>query len=109
MLATYCQDELGLYKESGYDLAFAKVETLKERQVKFDSHKDQRKKNLTETEEWADKLYSNYVNSSGNKGYRFAQPLFYRIVYIRDGTFAGSSNTNGPAIWSSEGQALSMK
>jgi hypothetical protein len=30
-LASYCQNELGLYKESGYDLKFAKVETLKDK------------------------------------------------------------------------------
>jgi hypothetical protein len=61
---------------------------------------------LTETEEWAKKLHSDYVQSGG-KGYRFAQPLLYRVVSIRDGKFAGSKN--GPTMWATDGKALSMK
>ena len=60
-LASYCQNELGLYKESGYDLKFAKVETLKDRKEEQTKHSEDRRKNLTETEEWAKNLYSNYT------------------------------------------------
>lgn len=31
MIASYCQKELGLYKSTGYDLQFAKVETLSDK------------------------------------------------------------------------------
>lgn len=106
MLGAYCQNELGLYKESGYDLAFAKVKTLKDKKDEFNKHVEERKKNLTEVEEWAHNLYTNY-NSNGGKGYRFSQPLYYRAVIVRDGKFGGQRN--GPTIWQKEGKSLSMK
>lgn len=65
MLAAYAQKELGLYKESGYDLKFAKVETLNDRKVENDHHLEERRKNLTETEEWARNLMSNYTSEGG--------------------------------------------
>lgn len=106
MMASYCQKELGLYKETGYDLAFAKVETLSSKREEIQKHQEERRKNLTETEEWATHLLSNY-SESGGKGHRFAEPLPYTIVFVRDGKFAG--NKNGPTIWSSANRALSMK
>jgi hypothetical protein len=106
MMASYCQKELGLYKETGYDLAFAKVETLSSKREEIQKHQEERRKNLTETEEWAAHLLSNY-SESGGKGHRFAEPLPYTIVFLRDGKFAG--NKNGPTIWSSFNRALSMK
>lgn len=71
MLATYCQKELGLYKESGYDLKFAKVETLTDKKEEYNKHIEERRKNLTETEEWINNIYSNYTQNGG-KGYRFS-------------------------------------
>lgn len=105
MLATYCQDVLGLYSKTGYDLKFAKVETLEENKVAYNKHIEARRKNLTETEEWIKGIYATYV-AKGGKGQRFAQPLPYQVVFVRDGNFAG--NANGPSIWSVDGQALSM-
>ena len=106
MLAKYCQKKLDLYKETGYDLEFAKVETLAKRKDDLQKHLEDRKKNLTLVEEWADHKLSNYTDGGG-KGHRFGEPLTYVIVFIRDGTFAGSKN--GPTIWTEQGQALSMK
>lgn len=106
MLAEYCQKELGLYKESGYDLKFAKVETLSDKKEEYNKHLEERRKNLTETEEWIKNIWSNYT-SNGGKGYRFSQPLFYTVVFVRDGQFAG--NQNGPSVWQVDGKALSMK
>lgn len=65
MLAAYTQKELGLYKDSGHDLKFAKVETLKDRKEENDHHLEERRKNLTETEEWARNLLSNYSTDGG--------------------------------------------
>lgn len=42
MLASYCQNELGLYKESGYDLKFAKVETLHDKKEEYNKHLEDR-------------------------------------------------------------------
>ena len=61
MLARYAQDELKLYKDSGYDLKFAKVETLSSKKEEYNKHLEERRKNLTETEEWIKKLYSDYI------------------------------------------------
>ena len=62
MIASYCQTELGLYKESGYDLKFAKVETLKDRKDELEKHTEERRKNMTEVEEWAKGLSTNYTS-----------------------------------------------
>jgi len=56
MVARYCQTELNLYKESGYDQKFAQVETLKERKQIQDEHLEERAKSLTEVTEWAESL-----------------------------------------------------
>lgn len=61
MIARYCQKELGLYKESGYDIKFAKVETLNSKKDEYTKHLEERRKNLTETEEWIKKLYADYI------------------------------------------------
>lgn len=96
MLARYCQKELGLYKESGYDIKFAKVETLSSKKEEYSKHIEERRKNLTETEEWIKTLYSNYIQNGG-RGQRFSQPLFYTVVFVRDGKFAGIKG--GPSTW----------
>jgi len=61
---------------------------------------------LTETEDWAANLLSNYTEAGG-RGHRFSEALPYTIVFVRDGKFAG--NKNGPTIWSTFNRALSMK
>jgi hypothetical protein len=38
MMAEYCQKELDLYKTSGYDIKFAKVETLTDKKVEIEKH-----------------------------------------------------------------------
>lgn len=106
MIASYCQKEFDLYKTSGYDIKFAKVETLTDKKVEIEKHSEERRKNLTETEEWAANLLSNYTEAGG-RGHRFSEALPYTIVFVRDGKFAG--NKNGPTIWSAFNRALSMK